>query len=303
MDCRRTLVPALWLLTGALGCAHDRGSAPRETPPPPLASGSPYAPSRGAELPKREPRASTCAAAGDWMAGEAAALEKDTREQEQRRNIARKAYEQAIAINPNYIPAYQNLAHLYIEMCDYERAVATYQKALHLQPRNGSLWFDLGMCQARRKDWPAALQSLQRAVDCDPENRQYLNTLGFAFARVGRFQDSLNCFMRSWGNEAMAQYQLARMLQHLGQMEQCGQCLQQALRLDPNFDKARTLLSQIENPAPTEVRPVGYTGAEPAGPDAQPVTAGQPDEVPQELTPETTQQPARRFILPPPPGN
>ncbi len=307
MDCRRTLAPALWLLTGALGCAHDRGPAPvRETPPPPLASGSPYAPSkREGELPKRQPLASTCVQAGNFFAGEASALDKGSTAQEQMRDKARRAFQQAIAIDPNHLSAYQSLGHLYLDMSDYEHAVATYQKALRIQPRHGAVWFDLGMCQARHRDWPAALDSLQRAVGCDPENRQYINTLGFAFARAGRFQDSLNCFMRSCGNEALAQYQLARMLQHLGQIDQCRQCLQAALRLDPNLEQARALLVQVGTPPASAagVRTIGFAEGEPTGADSRPGAAPQPDELPQELNvPQAPPQPpARPLILPPPP--
>src|SRR5579864_4578138 len=115
MDCRRTLVPALCLLTGALGCAHDSGQPVRETPPPPLASGTPYAPSR-LDGPKRQPLASTCVEAGNFFAGEAKAMDKGSTAQEQMRNKARLAFQQAISINPKYIPAYRNLGHLYIDM-------------------------------------------------------------------------------------------------------------------------------------------------------------------------------------------
>jgi len=250
MDCRRTLLPAVWLLGGALGCAGDPRAAPvRETPPPPLA--------------------------GDWAAGEARARPKGSTEQEQMRDTARKSFQQAMTINPTYLPAYRSLAKLYVEMDDYEHAVATYHKALRLQPRNGALWFDLGMCHARYKAWPAALDALNRAHDCDPENRQYLNTLGHALARTGRYQDSLNCFVRSYGNEAMAHYQLARMLHHLGQNDQARQCLQAALQRDPNLEPAappsRELLREGIAPQPSAARvilpPPPSSGNWQTGPD------------------------------------
>ena len=145
MDCRRTLLPALWLLAGALGCASDRGRpAPmRETPPPPLATRSAYAPSRvEAEVPKRTPQPVTCVSLGDWAAGEARVRQKGSTEQEQLRDTARKSFQQAMSINPTYLPAYRSLAHLYVEMDDYEHAVATYRKALRLQPRNAAVWLD-----------------------------------------------------------------------------------------------------------------------------------------------------------------
>ena len=243
---------------GVLGCAHDRGPAPlRETPPPPLASGSPYSPHRELDGPKRQPLASTCVQGGNYLAGEANSLENGSTAQEQMRDKARRAFQQAIGIDPKCVPAYQNLGHLYVDMGDFDHAVATYQTALKIQPRNGSVWFDLGMCQARHKDWSTALDSLRKAVDCEPENRQYINTLGFALARAGRPQESLTWLIRSTGSEAMAQYQLARMLQHLGQTDQARQCLEASLRLDPHMEQAQAMMVQLT----AGVRPVGYTEA------------------------------------------
>ena len=294
MDCRRTLGPALWLLTGALGCAHDRGAAPvQETAPPPVAS-RPSKPDD--DKPKRAPHAETCVQAGNFFAGEASARGKDTTAQEQLRDRARRAYQQALTLDPNYVPAYQALAHLYVDMDDYEHAVATFNKALQVQPRSGTVWFELGMTQARKKDWTPSLESLNHAVECEPENRQYLNTFGFALARTGRYQDSLNCFVRSYGNEAMANYQLARMLHHLKQDDQSRQCAEAALKKDPNLEPAQALLTLLNNPAAgNSLSPVGYTEA---APNSQ-VT--QPQELPREFL-NGQPPPAQPTILPPPPG-
>ncbi len=296
MDCRRTLGPALWLLTGALGCAHDRGAGPvRETPPPPVATRSANSPSKPDPDPvKRAPHAETCVRAGIFFAGEASALSKNSNAQEQLRERARMAYQQALSIDPNYVPAYQSLGRLYSDMEDYEHALATYHKALQIQPRCGAVWFELGMCQARKKEWTTALESLNRAIECEPENRQYLNTLGFALARTGRYQDSLNVFMRSSGNEAMANYQLARMLHHLKQDDMSRQCAQAALQKDPNLEAAQNLLTQLNEARPSgaTLRSVGYSEV---APDAQPAPSAQPEELPREfVNPQPT-------ILPPPP--
>ena len=307
MDCRKMLLPALWLLTSAIGCATDRGtSAPavRETAPPPLASNSPYNPPKTElEGPKRVPKAATCVSAGDFFAGEAVFLDKDSTAQEQMRNKARIEYQQAIAIDPTHIPAYQSLARLYVEMEDFEHAVATYRKALQLQPRNSSVWFGLGMCQARRKDWPASIDSLSHAVEFDPENRQYVNFLGFALARAGQYQASLNCFGRQ-SNEAMAHYQLARMLQHLQKYDLARQCVLTALQKDPNLKPAQELLTQLGDipPASAPIRTASYTEEAPAAIESQPTTQTPTEESPREVSVAGPSQPVpQRTILPQPP--
>ncbi len=255
MDCRRTLATALYLLTGALGCAHDTGTtAPplRETAPPPLAGPSAYNPS------KRTPQAATCVAGGNFLVGEAAALDKGSSVQENQLDKARKAYQQALSIDPNYIPAYQSLARLYVMMEDYDHAVATYRQALKIQPRCAPVWFDLGVCQSRWKEWPGAIESLGHAVEYDPENRLFLNRLACVLAYTGRYQDSLSYFQRSYGNEAMAHYQLARAQYQLKQDDLCRQSLQTALQRDPNLEPAQALLNELGS-TPGKTAPTATT--------------------------------------------
>jgi tetratricopeptide (TPR) repeat protein len=305
MDCRRTVGAAVCLLAGALGCSHDTvGTQPaplRETAPPPLAyTTSAYAPMNPTtpNTPKRTPQAASCVAGGDYIAGEAAALDKGSAAQEAMFDKARKAYAQAISIDPNCVSAYQSLARLYVQMDDFDHATATYRRALQIEPRNGAIWFALGWTQARHKEWPAAIDALSHAVEYDRENRQYVNTLAFALACTGQYQASLACFSRQY-NEAVSQYQLARMLHHLQQYDQCRQYLQSALQKDPNLEPARALLAQLGAPTPVgAVRTISYT--EDLPPDfeqRQQGSAPQPAELPQQTTP------ARRILLPPPTGD
>jgi tetratricopeptide (TPR) repeat protein len=272
-----------------------------ETVAPPLAATtSAYAPiRRDVELPKRPPQAETCVKFGDYIAGEAAAMDKGSTVQEDMRDRARKAYQQAIDLDPKYLPAYQSLARLYVSMDDFDHAAATFRRALQVEPRNASIWFEMGWTQARHKEWQAAIPSLTRAVDCDPENRHYVNTLGFALACTGQYQASLACFCRH-NSEAVAHFQLARLLHYLKQDDQARSCLQAALSRDPNLEAAQALLSQLTAPAPP-VRTVGYLEEVPEGAEIQ-SSAAPPPEMTMPPQYQAPRQPARGMILPPPPG-
>jgi tetratricopeptide (TPR) repeat protein len=321
MDCRKSLFPALWLLFGALGCSHTETGPVlpqlHETSPPPLASGSSYAPIKhDVKITKRNPQPETCVAFGDIFADGANHQETGSAAQEQLREKARKAYEQALALDLKCLSAYQSMARLYVDMEDYDHAVAMYQKALQYHPQKACVWFDMGMVQSRRKDWPAALESLGRAVDLDPQNHQYVNTLGFALARAGQYQVALACFSRV-NTEAQAHYQLARMLLHLQQPDQCRRYLEIALQKDPTLEPAAALLASILEPvpaqptnsaptpapapvskaAPAPVQQVGYTEEE--VPAASPASSATPAPA---ATPAPSAPPGRPIILPPPPS-
>ncbi len=260
------LVPVAFFAGGAVGCTSWGGlkksdpvaAATSATTPPP---GVVVKKEKEKDLPPRTPKASTCVALADWYAKEAQAPNREPAQVDQLREVARKEYQQALSIDPNYLPTYQALGRLYVAMGDQARAMQTFQKGLSINSKHAALWYDLGMCQLRQKSWDPAIQSLTKAVEYDPENREYINMLGHTLSRTGRYQESLAVFSRSYG-EAKAYYNVARMLQHLGQAELSKQYVQAALQKDPTLEPAQGLLAQLEGRAPSNIQRVGYSEPE-----------------------------------------
>jgi tetratricopeptide (TPR) repeat protein len=189
-------------------------------------------------------------AIGQFLEREAMVSPKATPlEKQQELDKARRSYQEALRLNPSYAPAYCALAHLYVELGDYERATATYQKGLQKNAKEPALWFDLGMFHARKKEWDSAISCLTKATDLDPENRHYSNTLGFCLARAGRIQESLSLFSKSSG-QAVAYYNVSRVLRDNNQPELCRRYLEQAVALNPNYSEAQQLLASLSGPAP-----------------------------------------------------
>ena len=208
---------------------------------------------------KRPPKAESMVAFADFRAH--AANEKDRAEpvKEYLRDQARRAYRQAIDLDPKCMSAYTGLASLYQDMGEYDRALQTYDKARKLQPKNGELWFKYGMCQARHKDYALACDSLKTATQLEPENKLYLNSLGFCLGRAGRFDESYSCFARET-TEAKAHYNVARMLHHVKRDGEAKQHLELALKANPQFQDAGTLLAELEkvDGTNTDVVPVSH---------------------------------------------
>jgi tetratricopeptide (TPR) repeat protein len=240
MDCRAPLFVALLGVVVATGAGCTPQGAPlvssssRAESPPALGEG------------KRIPKPATCVAAGDFHEQQAAGPDVSPADQSRLRETARKAYQQAISIDPDYVPAYQALAHLYTVMGDHQHALATYQKILKKHPKDAVLWYDLGMCQSQHKEWDAALESLRKAVELDPENRPYISTLAYGLARAGRFDESLGYFKRV-GSPASAHYNVARMQHHLKLDDLCQHNLAIAVQLDPQLNDARQMLVQLQS--------------------------------------------------------
>jgi tetratricopeptide (TPR) repeat protein len=249
MDGRASVVLALGLLTGVLGC-NPQGPLPLVSstaePPKPVAPATDLPPADG--RPKKA-HASTFVAAGELAEKGSQDAARTPADRANMLEQARKAYLQAIATDPNYLPAHTALANLYLTQGDQERCFAAYQKVLKAHPKEASLWYGLGMCYSRLKRWDEAVANLRKAHELDPDNRPYANTLGYCLARAGRYEESLGCFRELVG-EAQAQYNLARMLHHLKRDDLSRQHLQLALRAEPQLAPARQLLAQLNGAAP-----------------------------------------------------
>jgi tetratricopeptide (TPR) repeat protein len=123
MDCRRTLLLALGLLSGAAGCQLPSTGAPL-TPPT----------VRKAEEDKKVKMPSTFVAYGEMMLKSSAT--QPAAQQQEFREGARKAFQQALELDPKYLPAHLALAQLFTDAGDHVRAAAAFQKAVEVNDKD-----------------------------------------------------------------------------------------------------------------------------------------------------------------------
>jgi tetratricopeptide (TPR) repeat protein len=91
---------------------------------------------------------------------------------------ARKYYEKAIKLNPQYAEAVNNLGTVYYAQKSYRRAVEQYKKALRLAPQSASFLSNLGTVYFARKNYNEALLTYQLALSIDPDIFEHHNTVG-----------------------------------------------------------------------------------------------------------------------------
>jgi len=84
---------------------------------------------------------------------------------------AKKAYEQAIKLKPDYVEALNNLGTVYYATRSFRRAISWYQKALKIAPdqtRSASIYMNLGTAWFARKKYEKATEAYQTALQLDP---------------------------------------------------------------------------------------------------------------------------------------
>lgn len=93
-------------------------------------------------------------------------------------NSAKKWYEKAMKLNPQYAEAINNLGTIYYAHRSYRRAVNLYKRALRISPESASIYSNLGTAYFGRKNYKEAFIAYQEALRLDPEVFERHSTQG-----------------------------------------------------------------------------------------------------------------------------
>ena len=127
---------------------------------------------------------------------------------------AEQAYREAVAVAATDPKPYLYLGALYHRLEAYEKAEAVFSAGHQLHPDNPDVLNGLGYLYAdwgRQLDQAAGL--IQRALAQDPKNGSYLDSLGWAYYRMGKLEES-----RTVLEEAIQQTPDTEIFEHLGQV-------------------------------------------------------------------------------------
>jgi tetratricopeptide (TPR) repeat protein len=153
---------------------------------------------------------------------------------------ARKSYEQAVKLKPDYVEAINNLGTIYYAKKSFRRAISYYRRALKIAPdtpKSASIYMNLGTALFARKQYEHATEAYQTALSLDPE----------VFERHGNYGVMLE--ERSVEDRAKFHYYLAKIYAKNGRNELSLQYLRKALEEgfkdrkkleeDPEFEAMR----------------------------------------------------------------
>lgn len=102
-----------------------------------------------------------------------------------------KVLERARQLNPRDINAISQLALVYDGMKRFEESDRLYEEALKVDPENPLVLNNYGYSLADRNlQLERALTMATKAVEAQPDNSSYLDTIGWVYFRLGRYEEA-----------------------------------------------------------------------------------------------------------------
>ncbi|MGR5221568.1 tetratricopeptide repeat protein [Vibrio parahaemolyticus] len=149
-----------------------------------------------------------------------------------------KYYQGAIKIEPYFEKSYANLADLYRALGDESKAMATLQQGIEAQPKSSVLPYSAGLAALRAKEYPQARSYLKQAAEMAESNAQYWYVYGLSLEQVDVLASS-EALQRAYGVSRNPQHLyakceiLARNSTQPGVKPAFNRCIQQLEKVAP----------------------------------------------------------------------
>lgn len=169
---------------------------------------------------------------------------------EQRWTEAIDAYEQALAHNPQFAPAYWSLANLYSQLGQPDKEIYCRQQAIQLSTRwaTPGNQFNLGNRLMQEQRATEAIVYYQEALQKKPDFFAAQHNLALSLMQQGDWDDAATAIYRLIDLEpsyAPSHYALGQVKQQQGKLIEAQQHYQTAIELDSEFPYTFSALGEV----------------------------------------------------------
>jgi len=134
----------------------------------------------------------------------------------QQLDLAKKEYEVARKIKPDYSEAWNNLGTVYYTLKKYGKAVKQYKKAIQLQPKSATAYHNMGAAYFSMKKYEEGFEAYREAFRLDPTILERVSNYGTIIKTAEL-------------NQGMNNFYMAKLYAENGQMEKALAFLLKAL--------------------------------------------------------------------------
>jgi tetratricopeptide (TPR) repeat protein len=112
-----------------------------------------------------------------------------------------QAYTNAIQLDRNFLPAYEERASGYLNLKQYPQAIKDYDKILALDPKNETAYSDRGLAKLQSGQYQAAIFDFGEAIRLMSQGNSYLPNLyenrGDAYVDVGNYTNAIDDYSKA----------------------------------------------------------------------------------------------------------
>jgi tetratricopeptide (TPR) repeat protein len=131
-----------------------------------------------------------------------------------------KHLQKAIAIDPEFVAARNNLAVIRLKANDPAAAVEELNEAVKINPHHPILFKNLALSYSELREFEAAERAARLAVDLDRTNAGIQMVLGLVLIGARKFnEEAIQCFERAASRDPIAHLFAARVLMSEGDTE------------------------------------------------------------------------------------
>ena len=162
---------------------------------------------------------------------------------------AETSYNQAIVLDPRFLPAYTNLADLYRLLNRDQNTVATLERGLDVNPQAAALHHAMGLAWVRLDQLDMAIDQLHTAVELEPNTLRYTLVYAVALNSTGAAAEAIDILTSAYEqnqNNRDLNYTLATIHRDQGNTELALRYAEHLVEITGDSDQqARQLLDSL----------------------------------------------------------
>lgn|GEM_PF-5485488 len=169
---------------------------------------------------------------------------------------AEETLKRAVRLNPEYVPAFLQLARLYEETQRLQEALNLYETIIHLDPKGEAVQFSLvkkslieGILLARSGDFDGALRLFKAAAELDPSDPAAFYNMGLIYLRrkeEAKAEEAFRKAVEANSHHQEAYLQLANLYEQQKRLDEALSAYIGAAEANPNTPGGRA--AQIKIP-------------------------------------------------------
>ena len=165
-------------------------------------------------------------------------------EQQGQLKQAQRHYAELLKVQPSNRQGLIGQARMHHRLGEMDQAIESYRLAIQRLGQDAVILNDLGLCLARSGRTDEAVGVLRTAVSSKPESVMYRNNLAAALVQANQHSQAVETLAVTHG-PVLAHYNVAYLLNEKGSADLAHFHFNEALRENPDFDPARTMLDRI----------------------------------------------------------